>query len=92
MCAGGTWRNQAQPFLHARFVLGERDSDLLELIIEMSTDAVKDTAVEVSTANEHQRIEWAHEYGLIAVVPTRPTLITFSRRAFTISMAATRFT
>ena len=40
----------------------------------MTADAVEDTAVELSTANERQRMEWAHEYGLIAVVPTRAHL------------------
>ncbi len=53
-----------------------RGEALLEIkrIIEMSADAVEDTAVELSTANERQRIERAHEYGLIAVVPTRAHL------------------
>ena len=30
--------------------------------------------MELSTANERQRMEWAHENGLIAVVPTRAHL------------------
>ncbi len=37
--------------------------------LSMSADAVEDTAVELSTANERQRMERAHEHGLIAVVP-----------------------
>ena len=40
----------------------------------MSTDAVEDTAVELSTIDERKRIEWAHEYGLIAIVPSREQL------------------
>jgi len=59
------------PFLPSR---RDEVTKLLKRIIEMSTDAVEDTAVELSTANERQRIEWAHEYGLIAVVPTRAHL------------------
>ena len=59
------------PFLPSRRV---EVTKLLKRIIEMSADAVEDTSVELSTANERQRIEWAHEYGLIAVVPTRAHL------------------
>jgi hypothetical protein len=40
----------------------------------MSSDAVEDTAVELSTIEERRRIEWAHEYGLIAIVPSREQL------------------
>ena len=35
---------------------------------------VEDTAVELSTGEERQRIEWAHEYGLVAIVPTQQQL------------------
>ena len=46
----------------------------IKRIIEISADAVEDTAVELSTADERQHMEGAHEYGLIAVVPTRAHL------------------
>jgi hypothetical protein len=59
------------PFLPSR--RGEV-TKLLQRIIAMSVDAVEDTAVELSTVDERQRIEWAHEYGLIAIVPTREQL------------------
>ncbi|CAN5903818.1 hypothetical protein BH11VER1_BH11VER1_42210 [soil metagenome] len=59
------------PFLPSR---REEVTNLLRRIIEMSAEAVEDTSVELSTANERQRIEWAHEYGLIAIVPTREQL------------------
>ena len=41
---------------------------MLGRIIETSADSVEDTAIELSTVDERQRIEWAHEYGLIAIV------------------------
>ncbi len=58
------------------FLPGRRNevTELLRKIIAMSSDSVEDTAVELSTAEERQRIEWAHEYGLIAIVPTREQL------------------
>ena len=59
------------PFLPSR--RGEV-TRLLKRIIEMSGEAVEDTAVELSTAHERDRIEKAHEYGLIAVVPSREQL------------------
>lgn len=59
------------PFLPSR--RGEV-TNLLRRIIAMSADAVEDTAVELSTVDERQRIEWAHEYGLIAIVPTKEQL------------------
>jgi hypothetical protein len=55
------------PFLPSR---REEVTKLLKQIIEMSVEAVEDTAVELSTMEERQRIEWAHEYGLLAIVPT----------------------
>ncbi|MGI8604460.1 MAG: DUF2357 domain-containing protein [Verrucomicrobiales bacterium] len=57
----------AVPFLPSR--RGEV-TKLLRQIIEMSADAVEDTAVELSTVEERQRIEWAHQYGLIGIVPS----------------------
>lgn len=48
--------------------------NLLRRIIQMSADAVEDTAVELSTTDERWRIEWAHEYGLIARVSSRKQL------------------
>jgi len=51
------------PFLPSR--RGEVTKPL-KRIIAMSADAVEDTAVELSTVEERQRIGWAHEYGLIA--------------------------
>jgi hypothetical protein len=33
----------------------------IKRILKMSADAVEDTAVELSTAKECQRMEWAHE-------------------------------
>ena len=59
------------PFLPSR--RGEV-TNLLKRIIAMSADAVEDTAIELSTVEERQRIEWAHEYGLIAIVPSREQL------------------
>ena len=59
------------PFLPSR---REEVTRLLKRIIEMSTDAVEDNAIELSTVAERQRIEWAHEYGLIAIVPTKEQL------------------
>ncbi|MBZ0159203.1 MAG: restriction endonuclease-like protein [bacterium] len=59
------------PFLPSR--RGEV-THLLRNIIQMSTDAVEDTAVGLSTTDERKRIEWAHEYGLIAIVPSREQL------------------
>ena len=59
------------PFLPSRRV---EVTNLLRSIIQMSTDAVEDTAVELSTVDERRRIEWAHEYGLIAIVPSREQL------------------
>jgi len=59
------------PFLPSRRV---EVTNLLKRIIEISADAVEDTAVELSTVDERQRIEWAHQYGLIAIVPTRRQL------------------
>ncbi len=59
------------PFLPSRRV---EVTNLLRSIIQMSADAVEDTAVELSTAEERQRIEWAHEYGLIAIVASREQL------------------
>ena len=59
------------PFLPSRRV---EVTNLLRNIIQMSTDAVEDTAVELSTIDERRRIEWAHEYGLIAIVPSREQL------------------
>ncbi len=59
------------PFLPSRQV---EVTNLLKRIIEMSTDQVEDTAVELSTGEERQRIEWAHEYGLVAIVPTQQQL------------------
>jgi hypothetical protein len=59
------------PFLPSRRV---EVTNLLRNIIQMSTDAVEDTAVELSTIEERRRIEWAHEYGLIAIVPSREQL------------------
>jgi hypothetical protein len=59
------------PFLPSR---REEVCNLLKRIIVMSTEAVEDTAIELSTTEERQRIEWAHEYGLVAVVPTQQQL------------------
>jgi hypothetical protein len=59
------------PFLPSRRI---EVTNLLRRIIEMSADAVEDTAVELNTVQERQRIEWAHEYGLIAIVPSREQL------------------
>jgi hypothetical protein len=59
------------PFLPSRRVVV---TNLLRSIIQMSADAVEDTAVELSTIDERRRIEWAHEYGLIAIVPSREQL------------------
>jgi hypothetical protein len=59
------------PFLPSRQV---EVTNLLKRIIEMSAEHVEDTAVELSTGEERQRIEWAHEYGLIAIVPTKEQL------------------
>ena len=59
------------PFLPSRRV---EVTNLLRNIIQMSTDAVEDTAVELSTIDERRRIEWAHEYGLIAIVPSQEQL------------------
>ena len=59
------------PFLPSRRV---EVTNLLRSIIQMSSDAVEDTAVELSTTEERRRIEWAHEYGLIAIVPSRQQL------------------
>jgi hypothetical protein len=55
------------PFLPSRRT---EVTNLLRHIIEMSADAVEDTAVELSSVEERQRIEWSHEYGMIAIVPT----------------------
>jgi hypothetical protein len=59
------------PFLPSRRT---EVTNLLRRIIQMSADAVEDTAVELSTTEERRRIEWAHEYGLIAIVPSREQL------------------
>jgi hypothetical protein len=59
------------PFLPSRQV---EVTNLLKRIIQMSAEQVEDTAVELSTGEERQRIEWAHEYGLIAIVPTQEQL------------------
>lgn len=59
------------PFLPSRRA---EVTNLLRRIIQMSADAVEDTAVELSTTEERQRIERAHEYGLIAIVPSREQL------------------
>ena len=59
------------PFLPSRRA---EVTNLLRNIIQMSTDAVEDTAVELSTIDERRRIEWAHEYGLIGIVPSREQL------------------
>jgi hypothetical protein len=59
------------PFLPSRRTEVTR---LLRWIIAKSADAVEDTAVELSTAEERQRIEWSHEYGFIAIVPSREQL------------------
>ena len=59
------------PFLPSRRV---EVTNLLRSIIQMSTDAVEDKAVELSTIDERKRVEWAHEYGLIAIVPSREQL------------------
>jgi hypothetical protein len=59
------------PFLPSR---RDEVTRLLRRIIAMSVDTVEDTTVELSTVDERQRIEWAHEYGLIAIVPTREQL------------------
>jgi len=59
------------PFLPSRRT---EVTNLLRSIIQMSADAIEDTAVELSTTEERQRIEWAHEYGLIAIVPSREQL------------------
>lgn len=61
------------PFLPSRRV---EVTNLLKQIIEMSAEAVEDTAVELSTAHERHRIEMAHEYGLIAIVP-KPEQLTY---------------
>jgi uncharacterized protein len=53
------------PFLPSR---RNEVTRLLRKIIETSSDAIEDTTVELSTVEERQRIEWAHEYGLIAIV------------------------
>lgn len=53
------------PFLPSR---RDEVTRMLRKIIETSSDAIEDTAVELSTVEERQRIEWAHEYGLIAIV------------------------
>src|SRR5690606_29576709 len=53
------------PFLPSR--RGEV-TRMLRKIIETSADSIEDTSVELSTVEERQRIEWAHEYGLIAIV------------------------
>jgi hypothetical protein len=53
------------PFLPSRRIEVTR---MLRKIIETSSDAIEDTAVELSTVAERQRIEWAHEYGLLAIV------------------------
>lgn len=45
-------------------------TDLLKRIIAISAEAVEDTSVELSTVDERQRVEWAHQYGLVAIVPT----------------------
>jgi len=59
------------PFLPSR---RSEVTKVLRRIIAMSVDSVEDTAVELSTVEERERIEWAHEYGLIAIVPTREQL------------------
>jgi hypothetical protein len=59
------------PFLPSRQV---EVTNLLKHVIEMTAEHVEDTAVELSTGEERQRIEWAHEYGLIAIVPTQQQL------------------
>ena len=53
------------PFLPSR---RSEVTRLLRQIIETSSEAVEDAAVALSTIEERQRIEWAHEYGLIAIV------------------------
>ena len=53
------------PFLPSR---RDEVTRMLRKIIETSSDAVEDAVVELSTVDERQRIEWAHEYGLIAIV------------------------
>ncbi len=53
------------PFLPSR---RDEVTRMLRRIIETSSDAIEDTSVELSTVEERQRIEWAHEYGLIAIV------------------------
>ena len=59
------------PFLPSRRL---EVTNLLRNIIQMSIDAVEDAAVELSTIDERRRIELAHEYGLIAIVPSREQL------------------
>jgi hypothetical protein len=59
------------PFLPSRRM---EVTNLLRSIIQMSTDAVEDSVVELSTIDERKRIAWAHEYGLIAIVPSREQL------------------
>jgi hypothetical protein len=53
------------PFLPSR---RDEVTRMLRRIIETSADSVEDAAIELSTVDERQRIEWAHEYGLIAIV------------------------
>ncbi|MBK8809270.1 MAG: DUF2357 domain-containing protein [Acidobacteria bacterium] len=59
------------PFLPSRRV---EVTTLLRSIIQMSSDSVEDTSVELSTADERYRIESAHEYGLIAIVSSQEQL------------------
>jgi hypothetical protein len=59
------------PFLPSRRT---EVTELLKRIIAISAEAVEDTSVELSTVDERQRIEWAHQYGLVAIVPTTQQL------------------
>lgn len=63
------------PFLPSR---RSEVTKMLRKIIETSSDAVEDSTVELSTIEERQRIEWAHEYGLIAIVRS-PEQLNFIR-------------
>jgi hypothetical protein len=59
------------PFLPQR--RGEVEA-FLRRIAAATDETVEDTAVELSSAEERQRIAWAHEYGLLAIVPTAEQL------------------
>jgi hypothetical protein len=63
------------PFLPSR---RDEVTRMLRRIIETSSDAIEDAAIELSTVDERQRIEWANEYGLIGIVRS-PEQLNFIR-------------